>query len=155
MISLQNISLTYHGKPIFAQISWLIGEKSRVGLVGDNGVGKTTLFRAIQGDVSLDGGAIEIAKNKRIGYLPQDLVELEALPVMEYLKQRDIETGINYVPNHLQPFYRSSGENLPRTEAAYGEILTLPLHCALSDADVSMVIDTVRSFFTARAQADQ
>lgn len=88
MISLQNIGLTYNDKIIFAKISWLITERSRIGLVGDNGTGKTTLFRAIKGGTSLDDGMIEIAKNRRIGYLPQDLVELEPLPVMEYLKRK-------------------------------------------------------------------
>ncbi|MBE0666008.1 MAG: ABC-F family ATP-binding cassette domain-containing protein, partial [Candidatus Aminicenantes bacterium] len=88
MISLQNIGLTYNDKIIFAKISWLITERSRIGLVGNNGTGKTTLFRAIKGGTSLDDGMIEIAKNRRIGYLPQDLVELEPLPVMEYLKRK-------------------------------------------------------------------
>ncbi len=88
MISLQNISLAYNEKTIFSGISWLITDKSRIGLVGDNGAGKTTLFKAIQGDALLDGGAIEIPRNQRIGYLPQDLVELEPLPVMEYLKRK-------------------------------------------------------------------
>ena len=99
MIRLQNIGLAYNDKQIFARISWLIGEKSRVGLVGDNGVGKTTLFKAIQGEAVLDEGTIETPKNKRIGYLPQDLVELEPLPVMEYLKKR---TGHDELEKNVQ-----------------------------------------------------
>jgi ATP-binding cassette subfamily F protein 3 len=88
MIHLQNIDLTYNNKKIFRHISWLITERSRIGLVGDNGAGKTSLFKAIQGRVALDGGSIEVARDKRIGYLPQDLVELEPLPVMDYLKRQ-------------------------------------------------------------------
>jgi len=88
MIRLQNIELSYSARRLFARISWLIPEKSRIGLVGDNGAGKTTLFRAIQGGVALDGGTIETPRGRRIGYLPQDLVELEPLAVMEYLKRR-------------------------------------------------------------------
>jgi ATP-binding cassette subfamily F protein 3 len=88
VISLQNACLTFNNKKIFDHISWLITEKSRIGLVGDNGAGKTTLFRAIQGEIALDSGVREIAKNRRIGYLPQDLVELEPLPVMDYLKRK-------------------------------------------------------------------
>ena len=101
MISLQNIGLTYNDKKIFDHISWMITEKSRIGLVGDNGAGKTTLFRAIKGETSLDSGTIEIPKNKRIGYLPQDLIELDPLPVQDYLKgktgQEELEKNIkNY-----------------------------------------------------------
>jgi ATP-binding cassette subfamily F protein 3 len=88
MISLQNIGLTYNDKKIFWGISWLITERSRIGLVGNNGAGKTTLFKVIKGETFLDDGLIEIAKNRRIGYLPQDLVELEPLPVMDYLKRK-------------------------------------------------------------------
>lgn len=63
--------------------------------------------------------------------------------LIAYLKDIDIETGINYIPNHLQPFYRRENADLPVTEKAYQEILTLPLHCGLSDADVSRVIQGV------------
>lgn len=63
--------------------------------------------------------------------------------LMAYLRGLDIETGINYIPNHLHPFYRSNGLNLPKTEKAYQEILTLPLHYGLSDEDVDKVIQGV------------
>lgn len=63
--------------------------------------------------------------------------------LMEYLKNLEIETGINYVPNHFHPFYASERINLPETEKAYEEILTLPLHYGLSDDDVARVIQSV------------
>ena len=66
--------------------------------------------------------------------------------LMQFLKDRDIETGINYIPNHLHPFFRRKGVTLPETERAFGEILTLPLHCGLSDDDVQTVIEAVRLF---------
>ncbi len=66
--------------------------------------------------------------------------------LMEYLKNLKIETGINYVPNHLQPFYASEKVDLPETEKAYEEILTLPLHYGLSDDDVARVIEGVQEF---------
>lgn len=67
--------------------------------------------------------------------------------LMEFLGQRDIEAGINYVPNHLHPYFHVDGLKLPEVESAYEEILTLPLHCALLDSDVEFVIDSVGSFF--------
>jgi len=60
--------------------------------------------------------------------------------LMNYLKSKDIETGINYIPNHLHSFYADASAKLPETEKAFGEILTLPLHYALSDDDVETVI---------------
>lgn len=63
--------------------------------------------------------------------------------LMEYLKNLDIETGINYIPNHLHPFYANPAVHLPETDKAFEEILTLPLHYGLSDADVDTVIQGV------------
>jgi ATP-binding cassette, subfamily F, member 3 len=90
MININNISLAFADRKIFDDITWLIPEKSRIGLVGDNGTGKTTLFKAILGMVDLDQGAIDIPnrKNRTIGYLPQDLVELEPLPLLDYLRKK-------------------------------------------------------------------
>ena len=67
-------------------------------------------------------------------------------PLMKYLKDQDIETGVNYIPNHLHSFYKQENLVLPETEKAYEEILTLPLHCKLSDLDVDRVIACTREF---------
>ena len=63
--------------------------------------------------------------------------------LMEYLKSLDIETGINYIPNHLHPFYANRALSLPETDKAYQEMLTLLLHFGLSDDDVTQVIQGV------------
>ena len=67
--------------------------------------------------------------------------------LMQYLKEQNIETSISYIPNHLHTFYRKDGLSLPETEKAYEEILTLPLHCKLSDSDVDTVISSIFEFF--------
>ncbi len=61
--------------------------RSRVGLVGDNGVGKTTLLRILAGQAEADSGSVEIAKGIKTGYLPQDLVELEDIPIFDHLRR--------------------------------------------------------------------
>ena len=90
MISINNISLSFGEKKIFEHLNWSITDKSRIGLVGDNGQGKTTLLRAIMEQVDLDEGAIEITnrKNQTIGYLPQDTVDLEPIDLISYFKKR-------------------------------------------------------------------
>jgi ATP-binding cassette subfamily F protein 3 len=96
LIYLRDISLSFADRKIFDRMTWTITDRSRVGLVGDNGTGKTTLLRAILGIVDLDGGTIEIADRKRvtIGYLPQDLVELEPVPLLDYLRQKSGLAGL-------------------------------------------------------------
>jgi ATP-binding cassette subfamily F protein 3 len=90
LIYFRNSSLSFLDKKLFDNINWTIHPKSRIGLVGDNGTGKTTLFRAILEQVHLDSGIIDIPnrKQKTIGYLPQDLVELESIPLIEFLKKK-------------------------------------------------------------------
>jgi len=90
VIYFRNVSLSFLDRQLFDDINWTIHPKSRIGLVGDNGTGKTTLFRAILDQVHLDSGFIDIPdrKQKKIGYLPQDLVELEALGLIDYLRQK-------------------------------------------------------------------
>lgn len=90
MIYLRSVSLSFLERKLFDNINWTIHPKSRIGLVGDNGTGKTTLFRAILEEVHPDSGLIDIAdrKNKSIGYLPQDLVELEPVNLIEFLKNK-------------------------------------------------------------------
>jgi ATP-binding cassette, subfamily F, member 3 len=90
LIYFRNVSLSFLDKKLFDKINWTIHPKSRIGLVGDNGTGKTTLFRAILAQVHLDSGIIDIPsrKQKTIGYLPQDLVELESITLIEFLKRK-------------------------------------------------------------------
>jgi len=109
--------LTYNDKNIFDHSSWLITEKSRIGLVGDNGAGKTTLFRAIKGDVSLDSGASEVPRNKRIGYLPQDLVELDPLPVRDYLKRRTGQEELERTIRNFEEKIAANDHRQPGYEA--------------------------------------
>ncbi len=121
MIYLNNISLSFADNTIFDNITWMIPEKSRIGLVGDNGTGKTTLFRAISGMVEIDEGSIEIPnrKNRTIGYLPQDLVELEPFPLIEYLRKK---SGIDDIEKTLKDHERRMSQYNPDT-AEYQEIL--------------------------------
>lgn len=67
--------------------------------------------------------------------------------LIEHLRDREIETGLNYIPNHLHPMYKQNNREFPVSERLYKEIITLPLHCRLSDQDVDFVIESVQEFF--------
>lgn len=90
MIYFRNVSLSFLDQKLFDNINWTIHPRSRIGLVGENGTGKTTLFRSILDQVHLDSGMIEIPgrKQKVFGYLPQDLVELEPVALIDFLKMK-------------------------------------------------------------------
>jgi ATP-binding cassette subfamily F protein 3 len=103
LIYLKNINLSFGDKKLFDQITWAIMERSRIGLVGDNGTGKTSLFRAIMGQTELDEGSIEIPnrKNRVLGYLPQDLVEIEPVNIIDYIKKK---SGIAELEKTIQSY---------------------------------------------------
>ena len=73
---------------IFDGVNCRVGDDARLGVVGSNGSGKTTLLRVLMGDVVPDGGTVERSKGLTVGCLPQDLVELEPVPLMDFLKDR-------------------------------------------------------------------
>ncbi len=73
MISVQYLSKQYTDQVVFDKISFNLSPRERVGLVGRNGHGKTTLFRMLIGQEEYDEGIIAIPNNYRIGYLNQHI----------------------------------------------------------------------------------
>jgi perosamine synthetase len=71
--------------------------------------------------------------------------EREAL--ITFLNEKGIGTGIHYIPNHLQPFFKPFASSLPVTEQIGEEILTLPLYYDMTDEQVLTVIRAVSDFF--------
>ncbi len=98
MIRISNVSHRFGERVLFSDLFWSVPPGSKVGLVGSNGAGKTTLLRALTGGFSLDSGTIETGKNEKIGYLPQDLVELPDTDLLSFLRQK---TGLAAVEEEL------------------------------------------------------
>lgn len=73
MVSINNISVSFGGIPLFEDVSFLINPKDKIGLAGKNGAGKSTLLKIIAGLQSVDSGSISYPNGFRIGYLPQDM----------------------------------------------------------------------------------
>ena len=73
MLQVENLSKSFGEHVLFEQVSFRLNPRERLGLVGRNGHGKTTLFRMIGGDESPDSGAITIPRNYRIAHVRQKL----------------------------------------------------------------------------------
>jgi ATP-binding cassette subfamily F protein 3 len=74
MIQASGLSKAYGTQVIFDNVGFSVHEGERIGLVGRNGHGKTTLLRIIAGDITPDTGTVSIPNNYRIGYLSQHLL---------------------------------------------------------------------------------
>ena len=83
LITLQNINKSFLDKSILKGINLTVNEKERIGLLGINGVGKTTLLNIISGALEYDEGTLSTKPNIRIGYLKQN----EALDTANTLRE--------------------------------------------------------------------
>ena len=72
LLSAVNLSKSYGSLDIFPEMSFRIPHRGRIGLVGANGVGKTTLLRILIGEEEPSSGSIHHARGIRVGYLPQE-----------------------------------------------------------------------------------
>lgn len=73
MISIENLSKSYGGQILFDGVNFRINSRERVGVVGHNGHGKTTLFKLIAREIRPDAGSITTPKNYNIGYVRQEI----------------------------------------------------------------------------------
>lgn len=82
MYYLNDITINFGDRILFDRISFMIGKKDRIGLIGRNGAGKSTLLKVISGEVLPDDGQVEISNKTTIGYLRQEFELDESLTVL-------------------------------------------------------------------------
>src|SRR5688572_4319408 len=101
----------HHGaQVILEQVTLTVGPKARIGLVGPNGVGKTTLLRLMVGLEHPDSGTVTRAPDRlTVGYLEQERPPEPGLSVLESLARR---TGIEQAERELEDAARALGEGL-------------------------------------------
>lgn len=83
MISVENLSVEFSARPLFADVSFVINKKDRIALVGKNGAGKSTLLKILAGLQSPTAGIVAVQNDITIGYLPQVMVLSDEHTVME------------------------------------------------------------------------
>lgn len=88
VINFENVSFAYPDKQILTDFNFLVQNKDRIGIVGDNGVGKSTLLNLINGDLQPTVGNLEIGEMVRIGYFSQLTKDMdENKRVINYLQE--------------------------------------------------------------------
>jgi ATP-binding cassette subfamily F protein 3 len=78
MLTLNELSFDFGGRYLYRDVNWQIKPGERIGLVGQNGTGKSTLLRVITGEYQPSEGAVSKAKDCTIGFLNQDLLSYES-----------------------------------------------------------------------------
>lgn len=82
LLTVAKVSLSFSGKNVFKEIGFNVEPRDRIGLVGPNGSGKTSLLRLIMGLISPDSGDVWVAKGARIGYLAQNVQDAYSGPLI-------------------------------------------------------------------------
>jgi ATP-binding cassette subfamily F protein 3 len=128
MIQLSGAGKRFGAKLLFEDVDWLITARERTGLVGGNGTGKSTLLKIIAGSEPLDYGARTAMKGVRIGYLPQDGLQVrgrtvfaECMSVFGEVKELEDELErLTAKMSELDPAsgeYREVAERFERAES--------------------------------------
>ncbi len=94
MLKVQDLSISFDGKQVFENLNFVVNDKEKVGLIGRNGCGKTTLFKILSGKIKDYEGEVSIPKGYKVGYLEQHLqfiqetvLEEACLALPEYKKE--------------------------------------------------------------------
>src|SRR5690606_34813659 len=83
MLNIHNLSVSFGGTYLFEEVTFRLGAGDRVGLVGKNGAGKSTMLKILSRDLAPDSGSIATEKEVRIGFLRQDIDFEQGRTVLE------------------------------------------------------------------------
>ncbi|RDI15996.1 ABC-F family ATP-binding cassette domain-containing protein [Flavobacterium sp. AG291] len=91
MLNIHNLSVSFGGTYLFEEVTFRLGAGDRVGLVGKNGAGKSTMLKILSGEQQYDSGVIATEKEIKIGFLKQDIDFIKGRTVLEEAYQAFVE----------------------------------------------------------------
>lgn len=106
MISLNQVSVRFGDEVLFSDISFLVNSRERVGLVGKNGAGKTTILRLFIGEMNPSEGQVGLPKDIKLGYLPQHMSFSDTTTVIDEAREAfgellELENEINKINEEI------------------------------------------------------
>lgn len=96
MIKATNLTIKY-SNTLFENLSFMLGNKEKVGLIGLNGCGKSTLIKILAGEEKADDGKVELTKEENIQYLPQEfIIQVEGINSENLMLGEYLESLVNF-----------------------------------------------------------
>lgn len=139
-VSLKGVTKSFNDKVVLDQVNLLIRKDDRVALLGDNGTGKTTLLRIINGEIVPDSGVITIGPSVKVAYLPQIVTFENPEQTMLEIVQRSLEISEERARNLLAAFLFTGEDVFKRAESLSGGEKSRLKLCILMQHDVNMLI---------------
>lgn len=121
MLNISNVSISFQGEYLFNGISFKLNPGNRIGLVGKNGAGKSTMLKILSGDIEPDTGQIAKEKGIRIGFLRQDIDFEEGRTVLEEAYQAF--TTIKSLEQQLEEINKQLAERSDYESDSYNELI--------------------------------
>ena len=145
-IELNNICKSFGDKKIVDDFTYIFLKKDRIGFVGRNGCGKTTLMKMIAGELTPDSGSIEIGQTVKIGYYGQEVSLDSSQKVIDYIKDAaeyvKTEDGLVSASAMLERFlFPASQQYSPIGRLSGGEKRRLHLLRVLMEAPNVLILD--------------
>jgi ATPase subunit of ABC transporter with duplicated ATPase domains len=123
MISFTNVTKQYGGQILFVDASFQVNLGEKVGLVGPNGSGKTTIFRLTVGDETPDEGRVERPKKMTVGYFRQDVGDMRGRSVLaETIAGAGEVAALGAELHQLEARMSEAGDDLERVVERFGEV---------------------------------
>jgi ATP-binding cassette subfamily F protein 3 len=106
MISIHKLSVNFTGDFLFKDLSFVVGDRDRIGLVGKNGAGKSTLLKVIHKELEPESGVMVITAGFKTGYLPQEMSNNFERNVWDetvsaFVEQKQLERQIAHIAEQL------------------------------------------------------
>ena len=111
MFSVENLKVEFGARPLFHDVSYVVGDKDRIALVGKNGAGKSTMLKIIAGLQQPTSGTVSIPKEMTIGYLPQVMKLADTRTV-----RQEAETAFEDLHNLQAEVERLNNQLVERTD---------------------------------------
>ncbi len=121
MLNIHNLSVSFGGTYLFEEVTFRMGAGDRVGLVGKNGAGKSTMLKILAKDIAPDSGSIATEKEVRIGFLRQDIDFEQGRTVLEEAYQAFTE--IKEVERKLEEINHQLVTRTDYESEAYSQII--------------------------------
>ena len=111
MFSVENLKVEFGARPLFHDVSYVVGDKDRIALVGKNGAGKSTMLKIIAGLQQPTSGTVSIPKEMTIGYLPQVMKLSDTRTV-----RQEAETAFEDIHKLKEEVERLNNQMVERTD---------------------------------------
>ena len=120
MIQINKLSVNFTGDFLFRDISFVAGDRDRIGLVGHNGAGKSTLLKIIHREMEPASGTMVITTGYKTGYLPQELAETSYKTVWEETMSAFVE--VKQLESKIQRLTRELSERTDYESEEYAQL---------------------------------